>query len=250
MTNQQQLWIKAQYELYGVSYLGVVRFGVWLVNQDGDLLHTFGEGDFRRTPSPQYSYCLAEFSNDYLDAKQGLMEEYQDMVWWKPSDAETFELAFCLAWHRAKEMNHEDPGFKKDFERLQPELHIDEVLSDTERDSKDDGYDWLEQEEDFHNIPAYRYALKVTNLQNFIETFSWIGYEEQHHAFEMLADLEQQICKDWNQHHKIRNTYYIDYLGDKMVIFEFSSFSLKFDDFDAEYNCVCAHYTYTGTIKL
>lgn len=245
MTEQQKQWLSIQNEIYGVSIFNVIRFGIWHVNDQGDLLHLMGEDNYSDAAVPQYSYCLTEFSDRYAEAKKGLLDWYKGMNWWRPKYEKDFNLAFSIAWQRAEEMNHEDPEYEKDFEELSPLQHKGEYLLDSEQIVKN----WVIPSLYIETITGYHYALKITNMAQFLDTFSWIGFEDQRRPFEMLADLEKKICDDWNTHHRIQAIYQIDYLGDKMVTFEFDDFTLHCDEFDERYNCIIAYYIYKGTMK-
>ena len=97
---------------------------------------------------------------------------------------------------------------------------------------------------------GYRFALKVVNINDFCNLFGFIGFSDQRTPFEMMHDLEQSVTKNWKEYGIVFSTYNIDYLGDKLVIFEFSHFELDVDEPDETYRCFHACYCYVGTVKI
>lgn len=102
----------------------------------------------------------------------------------------------------------------------------------------------------YEKMMGYRFALKVVNIDDFCNLFGWIGFKDQHTPFEMMHDLEQKITKNWTEYGVILSTYSVEYLGDKLVVFEFSHFELDVEEPYEYYRCFHACYRYVGTVKI
>lgn len=263
-------WFVNNCQENGLSSEQITMFGRYAVNADGDLLVENDEYEFVYITAAE----IASSDFDYemqLEIVLGILDDNSTKIYFDLKD-------LCYAYKEAVLRNNCIDSAKIGLTKDSPVRCIYEITElirnwndhDTEHhhtklipgfyEDKDYGMGGNLYSENprcevtlprsYENEEGYRFALKVVNINNFCNLFGFIGFSDQCTPFEMMHDLEKSVAENWKEHGVVLSTYSIDYLGDKLVEFEFSHFELDDEEPEDKYRCFYACYRYVGTVKI
>lgn len=270
MFKVEKNWFRDKCKEFEINSEQISVFGRYAVNADGDLLVKNDEYQFIYISAEDIASSNFDYDID-LENVICVLDDNSTRVF---LDLDDLCRAFKEAVLRNKCIDSAKMGVTKDSPtRLI--FSISELLRswsdyDTEHHRtklipgfyEDKDYEWeynvltdkpkceISLPRRYEQQKGYRFALKVININSFCNLFGWIGFSDQRTPFEMMHDLEQKVANNWNKHKTVLSSYNVDYLGDKLVIFEFSHFELDVDEPDESYRCFHACYYYVGTYKV
>lgn len=244
MIDKQQ-WFEAQCLKQGNCAEDIFVVGDYATNKTGDFLysvtHEKGEDTMNCVAACDLADCESNYAEWLLNLIRNLEENYREGDWilctrserdWKEI-AQVFKECIC----RNGELQEE---WRKDLKQ-KPAMsifipHASAVigsrmgsylgLRNTLQDTNDE--DTVIIPSEFENMGGYRFALKVVDINNFLEIYSYIRTESQHTPFRILADLEKEVEIAWKRDGKVLTNYGIDeYDGESdQAWFRFSHFEV------------------------
>lgn len=120
--NEMNTWLRRVTEYYNMSAKGLVRFGLWFVNADGDIFADIAS--YQAGAYPIYSYGLRRGDGSFLDSMEEWKSVLLEKTWMQGGANYDFELAFTKAWSRSADTDKEDPGYQE-FARVMNENALD-----------------------------------------------------------------------------------------------------------------------------
>ena len=265
----EKIWFVNKCKENNLSTQRISKFGRYAVNANGDLMVMNDEYEFLYLSAEDIASCDFDYDTD-MEIAIGVLDDNSTKIYFDLVD-------FCHAYKEAVLRNkYLDPAIKgvtkdsptrvmydvteliRSWSDFDTEHHHTRVIPGI--------YEEVETEfggsiisgkpicnlslpRGYQRMKGYRFALKVININSFCDLFGFIGFSDQHTPFEMMHDLEKKVAYNWKKYGEVLSSYEIDYLGDKLVIFEFSHFELDVYEPDESYRCFHACYRYVGTIK-
>lgn len=251
-------WFKQQCKAEGLSAEDIVVFGDYATNRDGDFLYSVKHKDGRYTMNyvvgPDLADCESIYPEWLLRLTENLEENYrvgdeilQSRSWWDRREiARCFKEAICRnaqlpeGWReelrRSPTMGVYRPDVPLDMRRNDYEQGISygmypgewDVDDDSEHiDEKDFEYRLVYQPDEMKSIEGYRFALKVVDLDDFIQIYSYQCREKQRGPFQMLAELEKRVIRAWRELDEVRDRIYVWQEAYGCVAFTFSHFEVE-----------------------
>ena len=263
-----QKWFEAQCLEQGICAEDIFVVGDYATNKEGDFLysvtHEEGEDTMNYVAACDLIDCESNYAEWLLNLMQNLEEGYRegDMILTTRSESDWREIAqvFKECICRNQEFNEE---YRNELKQ-KPAVGVYEPDASVQIDSRMGKYLGMRDTEhtSYENVPAvilprefegmggYRFALKVVDLNNFVEIYSNIQEEGQHKPFRILADLEEKVEQDWKNEGKVLEEHYIDTYdegfgpghGADMAWFRFSHFEVD-NEIDDRYRTFYACYT-------
>ncbi len=267
----KEIWFQNQCEAEGISAEDITVFGEYATNRDGDFLYSVKHEDGSYTMNNVAACDLLDCESTYPEWLLGLMgnmeEGYREgdeilcsRVW---DDRKEIALCFKEAMCRNQEMQdswREELRRKPAMGVYEPAVPIEMRCNDFENcvsygmhpglwNAEDDtvrtdengfSYNLVEQPDEVKNAMGYRFATKIVNLDQFIQTYGYVRLEGQHGPFRMLADLEEGVNKAWAEG-EVRDTILVKHTEDDYGEFAFSHFEVEAEP-DARYRTIFAVY--------
>lgn len=262
----KELWFKNQCEAEGISAEDIMVFGEYATNKDGDFLYSVKHEDGSYTMNCVAACDLMDCESTYPEWLLGLMENMeegyregdeilQSRTWWDRKDiALCFKEAMCRN-QEFQESWREELRKKPAMGVYQPgevsqEHDVYYGLRDVENEQSGMPVDYVLQPDELKAIEGYRFATKVANVAEFVETYGNIQWEGQHGPFRVLADLEEAVSKAWKEEGKIMAEHWLFNTdegcgpghGADMVGFAFSHFEVE-NEPDERYRTIFVVYS-------
>lgn len=224
MTKKQQ-WFESQCKDAGINAEEIKVVGDYATNKDGDFLysvtHKDGDDTMNYVAACDLADCESNYAEWLLNLMHNLEEGYRegDMRLTTRSERDWREIAQVF-----KECICRNQEFIEEWReelRRKPTFSVYEPYEDWMIKGKYLGLRELTEDsweeipavilpEEFEWMGGYRFALKVTNIDEFIEIYSNVKYDGNHKPFRILCDLENEVEKAWRNEGKVMSEYFID----------------------------------------
>lgn len=265
--NDKRQWFEAQCLKQGICAEDIFVVGDYATNKKGDLLqsmkHREGEDTLHSIDACELIDCESTYAEWLWHTMYYLLNDSaNDQHWlglWVRTHtswalAQVFRECICRNEMLSKEYREEL--------RKTPVYGVLEPAID-DLDSRKGQFLGLCDEtsnkenrvilpEEVKAAKGYRFALKVVDIDKFVEQYAFIRNDGQHGPFQILADLEKFVTDEWKKKQHIVSNYAIyiydgpipDDIYDCMqnsVLFRFSHFEIE-DELDEKYRTIYACY--------
>jgi len=261
----KELWFKKQCEAENISAEDIMVFGEYATNKDGDFLYSVKQADGSYKMNSVVACDLLDCESTYPERLLHLMDNMEEgyregdealypRTWWDRKDiAMCFKEAICrnqeIQESLRKELRKKPAmGVHQPLAKMEQEVYYG--LLDVEKEQNRIPLNYVLQPDELKAIKGYRFALKVEDVSEFIETYGNIQWEGQHGPFRILADLEEAVNKSWREEGKIMIEHSVFNTeencgpghGTDLTFFAFSHFEVE-RELDPKFRTIFVVYT-------
>lgn len=264
--NAKQQWFESQCKAAGINAEDIFVVGVYATNKDGDFLYSVAHEEGEDTMDYVAACELIDCESTYAEWLLNLMKAWEagfpqddEMLTWRRRAKTPWAMAqvFRECVLRNEMLTEES----REALRKTPVYGVLEPAEDVDSrrgqflglcDETSDSYGLVILPEEVKTAKGYRFALKLVDLETFLEQYSCIRNEGQNGPFQILADLEKCVAREWKKKQKVCSCYAI-YMYDEpepeddiemlhnSALFRFSHFEIE-DELDENFRTIYACY--------
>lgn len=262
--NDKQQWFEAQCREQGICAEDIFAVGDYATNKEGDFLYSLkndaGEDEMQYIVACDLLDCESNYAEWLLWLMKKLEDESQrdDEVLTRPCRTKTpralaqvFRECICrnaMLTEKKREELRKTPVYGV----LEPAQNVDSRMGEYLGLYDETNVNHVVLPDEVEAAKGYRFALKVVDLEAFVEQYAYIRKEGQHGPFQILADLEKSVAKAWKEKQEVFSRYAIYMYDDPIpedgaevyhnsALFLFSHFEVE-NELDENYRTIYACY--------